>query len=324
MRTQFKVAAAQLAPVYLDARKTVEKAIGAIGEARTAGAALIAFPEAFAPGFPLWPAVAAPISGQDLYQQYFQQSLDVEGALMTSIRAAARKHGIYVSFGFSERSNHSSGGMWNSNVLISEKGEILNHHRKIVPTFYEKLIWTPGDGAGLQVSETDIGKIGALICGENVNPLARFALIGQGEQLHVSSWPPVWPTKHPSQGPGMDLQLGMRARAINHSAESKAYTIAVAAHYDESYARALRSLGDPAIRIIEEAQRGASLIVDPWAKVIAEATSNDEMILYADVDLETCVGPKAIQDLAGAYNRFDIFELRINRTRLEPLVPGQC
>jgi aliphatic nitrilase len=319
MPTKYKIAAAQLAPVYLDARRTVEKAITAIAQAKAAGASLIAFPEAFTPGFPLWPAVVAPIRGEELYCLYHEQSLDIDGELMMAVRGAAQQHRLMVSFGFSERSPHSSGGMWNSNVLISDDGEILVHHRKIVPTFYEKLIWTAGDGAGLVVASTDLGKIGALICGENVNPLARFALIAKGEQLHVSSWPPLWPTKHPDQGMGMDLRVGMRARAMTHSAESKAFTIAVAAHYDGSYPSALAGLTADELRILETTPRGVSIVIDPWGKVIAEAEPGQEMLLYADIDLASCVGPKAIQDLSGSYNRFDIFRLSVDRTRVAPL-----
>jgi aliphatic nitrilase len=100
---------------------------------------------------------------------------------------AAREHCIVVSIGISETSPASVGCLWNSNLLIGTDGVLFNHHRKLVPTFYEKLIWANGDGAGLKVCETEIGKLGMLICGENTNPLARYALIAQGEQIHVSS-----------------------------------------------------------------------------------------------------------------------------------------
>jgi nitrilase len=108
-------------------------------------------------------------------------------------------------------------------VLISDEGVLLNHHRKIVPTFYEKLIWSNGDGHGLRVIETRLGKIGALICGENTNPLARYTLIAQSEEIHVSSWPPVWPTEKPACAKkNYDLAAAVRIRASAHAFEAKA------------------------------------------------------------------------------------------------------
>ena len=133
----------------------------------------------------------------------------------------AREHSIIVSIGIS---GANAGFSWllveNSNLLIGNDGTILNHHRKLVPTFYEKLVWANGDGAGLRVSDTPIGKIGMLICGENTNPLARYSLIAQGEQIHISSYPPAWPTR-PSNEPGRyDLASAIRIRAGAHSAGS--------------------------------------------------------------------------------------------------------
>ena len=140
---------------------------------------------------------------------------------------AAREHGIFVSIGISERSPVSVGCLWNSNLLIGADGALLNHHRKLMPTFYEKLIWANGDGEGLRVCDTPIGKLGMLICGENTNPLARYALIAQGEQVHVSSYPPVWPTR-PSNQPGRyDLAAAIRIRAGAHSFEGKVFNIVV-------------------------------------------------------------------------------------------------
>ena len=147
-----------------------------------------------------------------------------------------------VSIGISERSSVSVGAFWNSNLLIDANGVIINHHRKLVPTYYEKLIWAPGDGAGLRVSDTPIGKLGMLICGENTNPLARYALIAQGEQVHVSSYPPVWPTR-PSNEPGRyDLASAIRIRAGAHSFEGKVFNVVVSAFLDNGTLDALNGI----------------------------------------------------------------------------------
>lgn len=112
------------------------------------------------------------------------------------MQQACAQNKIFAHIGFNERSHASLGCIWNSAVLINDEGVILNHQRKLVPTFYEKLIWANGDGAGLKVVDTErCGKVGALLCGENTNPLARWSLMAQGEQLHLTTWPPLWPTR---------------------------------------------------------------------------------------------------------------------------------
>ena len=128
------------------------------------------------------------------------------GPEILAISEVAKKRKIMVSLGFNELSRNSVGCIWNSNIIIGEEGKILSHHRKITPTFYEKLVWAPGDGSGLKVRDTNIGKLGMLICGENTNPLARYSLLAQGEQVHISTYPPGWPTHYPLTDTNYDLK----------------------------------------------------------------------------------------------------------------------
>ena len=174
------IAGAHLEPVLLDKTATLTKSVAAIAEAAGQGARLVAFPESFIPGFPVWAALRAPIYNHELFARFVQNSLYVDGPEIEELRRAARRHEIVVSMGFSERNPASLGSVWNSNVLIGADGNVLSHHRKIVPTFYEKLIWTPGDGHGLRVVATPIGRLGVLICGENTNPLAQVHADGRG------------------------------------------------------------------------------------------------------------------------------------------------
>src|SRR5262249_58179857 len=116
-----------------------------------------------------------------------------------------RRTGVFLSIGFTEGTRTSVGCLWNSNALIGADGAVLNRHRKLVPTFYEKLIWANGDASGLRICATELGRIGMLICGENTNPLARFALMAEGEQGHISSYPPLWPTRPPEKPGNYDL-----------------------------------------------------------------------------------------------------------------------
>ena len=148
MLSSFKAAAVHAAPVFLNAAATTEKTISLIHEAARAGAALVAFPETFIPAFPVWAALSAPIDNHDLFALMAEQSILIDGPEVTRLCDAARSTGLVVSIGVSERSRASVGCLWNTNLLIGEDGTVLNHHRKLVPTFYEKLVWAAGDGAG--------------------------------------------------------------------------------------------------------------------------------------------------------------------------------
>jgi aliphatic nitrilase len=318
MTQKITVAAAHVAPVYLDARATIDKACAYIRKAAAAGVQLLAFPESFVPGFPLWQALRAPIYNHDLFRRFAAQSLKVPGAELLKICAAAREAGIYVSIGISEATSHSVGCLWNTNLLIGRDGAILNHHRKLVPTFYEKLIWANGDGAGLSVADTPIGRIGALICGENTNPLARYALMAQGEQIHVSSYPPTWPTHEPSAGERYDVASANRIRAAAHSFEAKAFTIVAASRLDETTYKLLGELGDDAVRIVRESPSASSIVLGPRGQSIAETKKDEDQLLIAQIDLADCVVPKQFHDVVGYYNRFDVFDLKVVRRRLAP------
>jgi nitrilase len=319
MLPHFKAAAVHAAPVFLDKHATTKKAVSLIREAARAGAGVVAFPETFIPAFPVWAALWAPIDNHDLFVRMADQSVLVDGPEVKLLRDEARSLGIIVSIGISERSPVSVGGLWNSNLLIGDDGEILNHHRKLVPTFYEKLIWGSGDGAGLRVVDTRVGRIGQLICGENTNPLARFALMAEGEQFHISSWPPVWPTRRPADGGNYHIAAATRIRASAHCFEAKVFGLVTAGVLDRA-ARDMLVARDPAAAdVLDATPRAASFFIDPTGEQIGEALCEDEGILYADIDLNRCVEPKQFHDVVGYYNRFDIFDLRVNRRRLGPV-----
>lgn len=314
------VTAAHLAPSFLDPAKTTAKAVDAIAEAARGGAALIAFPESFLPGFPVWSALSAPIFNHDLFTAFVGASVYVDGPEVLALRTAARAHGITVSIGISERSRASVGALWNTNLIIDDGGRIISHHRKIVPTFYEKLIWAPGDGEGLEVHDTSVGRLGALICGENTNPLARYTLMAQAEEVHISTYPPLWPTRDPrGEGKAYDLGAAIRVRAGAHSFEAKVFNIVVSSVLDDSARSRLAGLDADALRILEETPRGVSLVLDPYAEIISETLSADEGLLFQEVDTAACIEPKQFHDVSGYYNRFDIFDLRVNRRRVHPI-----
>lgn len=220
-----RAAACHFAPVLFQARKSCDKALDLIHEAARRGANLVVFPESAIPGFPVWSALLPPTRTHDFFRLFAQSSLHIDSEEISAIRNAAAKNKVIVSLGFSEKVRYSTGTLFNSNILIGEHGELLNHHRKLVPTFFEKLSWSPGDGYGLRVADTRFGKIGALICGENTNPLARYALMAQGEQIHISTWPAVWPTRDfddPGNGNvGEDHDTRSRAKSVDGQTQAE-------------------------------------------------------------------------------------------------------
>lgn len=316
---KFKAAAVHAAPVFLDKAATTDKAIAILREAAAKGAELIAFPETYIPAFPVWAALWAPIHNHKFFAMMAEQSVAPDGPEVLRIRQEARRLGVVISIGISESSPVSVGCLWNSNLIIGDDGKILVHHRKLVPTFYEKLVWAAGDGDGLRVAETRLGKIGALICGENTNPLARYALMAQGEHVHISSWPPIWPTRPPTDANNFNNVVANRIRASAHSFEAKAFGI-ISAGFMDRRMRDMLVNTDPAIaKILDGTSRAASFFVDPTGEQCSEMLQDEEGIVYADIDIKRCVEPKQFHDVVGYYNRFDIFNIEVRRERLRPV-----
>lgn len=316
----YKVAAMHVAPVFLDAEATVQKACSLIREAAGNGARLIAFPETYVPAFPIWCALRAPLYNHGFFRQLAANAIKVDGPEIAHICAAARQSGVVVSLGFNEGTHASVGCIWNSNVLIDEEGRIINHHRKMVPTFWEKLVWSNGDGAGLRVCETVLGRIGMLICGENTNPLARFALMAQGEQVHVSSFPPAWPASDPGEEGHYNIADAIRIRVGNHSFEGKLFNVVSAGFLDKRSRDALVK-NEPEIgRLLDNSPRGVSMVIGPTGETVSQTMCEEEGIVYAEIGLAGAVELKQLHDVVGYYNRFDIFKLTVDRSANRPVV----
>ena len=314
------VASVFAAPVMLDKDATVEKTCRLIREAAKNGARLVVFPESFVPGFPIWTAYRKPVDGHDLFKRFALNSLTVSGPEIRRIADAAAENRIFVSLGFSEVSTVSAGCLWNSNLLIGDDGSLLNHHRKIMPTFYEKLVWAGGDGAGLKVCSTSIGRIGSLICGENNNTLARYTMIAQGEQIHTASFPSVWPFRNPLKNTrSYDLSQANRIRVSAHCFEGKVFSIVSSSFLDEESIEVLADSNKEAEEILRATPRANAMIIGPEGDIIAERGTDKEDIIYGELDLERAIELKQHHDLAGYYNRFDIFSLSVNQKRLEPI-----
>jgi nitrilase len=331
MTSRFLAAACHVSPITLSATKTTEKCISLINQAAKNSASLVVFPESYIPAFPFWSAIQAPIRNHVYFERMAKESIYVDGEEMLAIRDTAKQTGTVVSVGISEKVRYSTTIMFNSNIIIGSDGEILVHHRKLMPTFFEKLTWSPGDGNGLRVAKTHFGKIGALICGENTNPLARYALMAQGEQVHISSWPAVWPTI----GYSSDKVNANLIRAAAQCFENRCYGIICAGHLDIASIEAICSLADEPIlmrKILVTASQAITAFVDPAGVTLlghiidpdsGEKTNKDflrgrEGILYAELDSDECIEGKQYHDVVGGYQRLDVFDLKVDRTRRKP------
>ncbi len=316
---QFIVAAAHASAPPFDRDAGVSKACRLIAEAGASGARLIVFSESFIPGFPIWNGIVAPIDGHALFKKFADNALKPNEPAFKHIQNAAARHRVFVSLGFCEVSPRSPGRLWNSQALISDTGELLNLHRKLVPTFYEQLVWDRGDAAGIRVVDTSIGKIGGLICGENNNPLARYALMAEGEQIHCACYPAVWPFRNPVSAKPYDLRDAIRFRAAAHSFEAKVFTIVSAGMVDEELIQAFSQNNPQAEEILRACPPACSMIVGPNGELISEVRQSEEGLVLAELDLASLVELKRHHDMAGYYCRSDIFRLKLDRQRNESL-----
>ncbi|NNM75736.1 carbon-nitrogen hydrolase family protein [Sphingomonas sp. ID1715] len=303
-----KVAAVQAAPVFLDTEATVDKACALIAEAAGNGARLVAFPEVFVPGYPYWNWLMTPIEGGPWFERLCLAAITVPGPEVDRLCAAAREHACVVVIGVNERDPRSVATIYNTNLIIGADGTLLGKHRKLVPTWAEKLTWAGGDGSSLRVHDTAVGPLGTLACGENTNTLARFALLSAGELVHVANYIalPVAPASY-------DMAAAIRIRAAAHSFEGKIFTVVACSTVSEQIIAAM-SADRPANRALLERKNSAYTgIIDPAGNPVGDPLIDDEGIVYAEIDLNACIQPKQMHDIIGAYNRFDIFDLRIDR-----------
>jgi nitrilase len=308
----FRLATVQAAPVFLDREATLAKAVGLIAEAARAGAQLILLPEAFVPGYPVWlwssDDGGNPGLEEDAFARLFANAVEVPGPAVELLGEAAREARAVVAIGVTEReADFGRGTLYNTLLVLDQDGRLILRHRKLMPTYKERTVWGQGDGSSLTVCATSLGRIGALICWENLMPLARYALYSQGEQVHLA----------PTADCGDAWQPTLRHLAY----EGRVF---VAASCQVLARATLRD--DPALAgFAPEAEwimRGGSAIVAPGGDCpyLAGPLYNQEGILRADVDLAAVARAKHSFDVAGHYARPDVFALHVNRATRRPIV----
>ncbi|MFD8952371.1 carbon-nitrogen hydrolase family protein [Streptomyces xanthophaeus] len=311
---RFTAAAVQAAPVYLDAAATVEKTIALIAEAAAGGAELVVFPEVFVPGYPYWNWTMNPVQGSPWFERLYRSAIDVPGPYVDQLCAAARQYGIVLVIGVNERSPHSLGVLYNTLLTIGPDGVLLGVHRKLVPTWAEKLTWTGGDGSSLKVHPTPVGPLGALACGENTNTLARFTLLAQGELVHASCYIalPVAPADY-------DMADAIAVRTAAHSFEGKVFSVVACSTISPEIVDAVAGDDEDVRRMLARPRSALSGIFGPDGRPVTEPLIDTEGIVYAEIDLARCIQPKQMHDIVGHYNRFDVFQLHVDNRPQAPV-----
>jgi nitrilase len=300
----FRIAAVQAAPVFLNLDATLDKACDLIRESARGGAQLVAFPEAFVSGYPVWvwfipPGKTHPL--RRLYARLHESAISIPGPEIERLCAAAAESQVAVAIGVNERNSEASDStLYNTLVYIDADGQLLGRHRKFVPTAGERLVWAQGDGSDLEVYSLPFARIGGLLCWENYMPLARYTLSAWGEQVHVA---PTWDRGEPWLSSMRHIAKEGRCFVVGVCQAFHIEDVPDELDFKSEYLNGIDGWVNP----------GLSVIVDPDGKVVAGPLEEEEGILYADVQPDQLVGPKWQLDSAGHYARPDVFELRFHR-----------
>jgi len=306
VRTKYKVAAVQAAPEFMDLDKGITKAIRLIEEAAAAGAELIAFPEVWLPGYPWWIWLDSPAWGMQFVQRHFENALVIGSPQWQRLCDAAAQNDIFVVLGFCER---SGGTLYIAQAIIDDQGKVVATRRKLKPTHAERTVYGEGDGSDLAVHDTTLGRMGALSCAEHIQPLSKYAMFSQNEQIHVAAWPSF------SVYRGAAFQLSAEANLAAsqiYALEGGCYVLAPCATVSKEM---LDMLADtPVKRQLLLEGGGYAQIFGPDAKPMCDPLPETaEGILYADVDLGFIGVAKAAYDPTGHYSRPDVVRLLLNK-----------
>lgn len=311
MSDTLKVAVAQIAPVWLNRVATLEKVVSKITEAGQEKCQLVVFGEALVPGYPFWVehtegAIFDSDLQKDLYARYVDQAVDVARGDLDAVCKAAKDGHIAVYLGIVERAQDRADSLYCSLVYIDAYGEIQSVHRKVMPTYEERLVWSIGDGNGLQVHELGPFKVGGLNCWENWMPMARASLYAQGENLHVAVWPGNYRNVH-------DL-IPVIAK------ESRSYVIAASGVWNAA------GISDdlPHADLLKERMKGTlanggSCVARPDGSWLIEPVTDREDLFYTELDHQMVRKERLLLNVSGHYSRPDVFQLELNQERQNTL-----
>jgi nitrilase len=301
MREPVTVACVQAEPVILDRDATIEKLARLAAEAARNGVRLLVFPEAFIPAYPssVWARALAGWSepgAKEAFAMLARESLEIPGEAADRLGEIARENEAWLVTGVTERDPERPGTLYNTLLYHAPDGSLALKHRKLVPTNHERLVWGQGDGDGLRAIQTDVGRLGGLICWENYMPLARVALYESGVEIYIASTA--------DDGPAWQQTLVHIAR------ESRAYVIAPA-HFQEESAYPDDFPLAAEIEGVGTIGRGGSAILAPDGSYLAGPLYDEEAILYAELDPARLLAERQRFDPVGHYSRPDVLQLTV-------------
>jgi nitrilase len=304
-RRAVRAAAVQLSPDLDSASGTVDKVLDAIASAARAGAGIVVFPETCVPYYPYFSFVLPPVAMGAEHMRLYERAVEVPGPVTDAVSEAARRHGVVVVLGVNERDH---GSLYNAQLVFDADGRLALRRRKITPTYHERMLWGQGDGSGLRTVATAAGRVGALACWEHYNPLARYALMAQHEEIHCSQFPGSL------VGPVFAEQMEVTMR--HHALESGCFVVNATAWLSPAQIETV--CPDPALR---RAFRGGcyTAVISPEGAHLAEPVRDGEGMVIADLDFALIVKRKRMMDSVGHYARPELLSLLLDDRPVSPL-----
>lgn len=305
---KYRVAAVQAAPAFLDLDAGVDKAVRLIAEAAHGGAKLVAFPETWIPGYPWFIWLDSPAWGMQFIQRYHDNSLVYGTPQADRIAQAAKQHGIAVAMGHSEK---SGGSLYMGQWLIGADGQTIAKRRKLKPTHVERTVFGEGDGSDLTVHDTALGRLGALCCWEHLQPLSKYAMYAQDEQVHIAAWPSFSLYRGGAYALGPEVNT---AASRIYAVEGQCFVVAPCAIVSKDMIQMLCGDDKTKRQLLLEGGGFAQIYAPDGQLMHAPLPEGQEGLVYADIDLGMISLAKAAADPAGHYSRPDVTRLLLNKT----------